>query len=465
MVTLAALVFIVLIYTIAVLYFRSHDPEIHWEWDKINTNDLNFPDGFLWGAATSAHQVDGDCTNNNWHAWEQGSFPDGCPHILNGDVSGAAADHWNLFEEDLQRLTELGLQAYRFSLEWSKIEPRRGHFDRKAINHYHDLLTALEKAGIEPMVTLYHFTHPLWFDEMGAFEREENIGYFKVFCEKMFAEFNDRVHYWCTINEVEVLATESYFLGKWPPGANNSQRTVEVMKNLLLAHVVVYRALKDQPRGNRARIGLVKNIHQFDPRRSWHLGDNLVGWVLDRIFNQAILEFLKSGRFRLNIPGLANINYFNSAAPGANDFIGLNYYSHLVVNFRLNREQPFDFSLRTDETPTDMEYTIYPEGLYRAICQISTLQLPIYITENGIADARDDRREVYIRRYIYAMSRAIRAGAYLRGYFYWSLLDNFEWAEGYSMKFGLYAVDFKTQARRLRKGAEALRDIVKRSTA
>ncbi|NQU26755.1 MAG: family 1 glycosylhydrolase [Candidatus Marinimicrobia bacterium] len=456
------LILLICVYVLAILYLRRLDSEIHWDWKTIDTDDLHFPDNFLWGTAMAAYQVEGGCTNNNWNEWERATDSDGRPRIRNGAVVGAACDHWNRYEDDIRLIKDLGLKAYRFSLEWSKIEPAEGQFDQAVLKHYSNVIDAILKAGIEPMITLYHFTHPIWFRQLGAFEKIENIDHFQRFCERVFNEYSDRVPKWCTINEIEVEATQSYFTGDWPPGEQDGQIMGKVMRHLLEAHVRVYRALKSLPNGEKVQIGLVKNIFQFDPWRPWHLIDQICCRLLNRVFNGGIIEFFKTGRFRLFIPGLVNVTHVNRFAISANDFIGLNYYSHLVVKFKWDPQDFFQFRLRPRETPTDMDYTIYPEGFYRALKQIGKLGLPIYVTENGIADHRDDRREHYIRRYLYALSKAIVTGSDVRGYFYWSLLDNFEWSEGYSMKFGLYKVDFESQKRVLRDGAVAYREIITR---
>lgn len=457
-----SLLFLGIIYVLLIIYFRVRDPELHWNWAWLNVDDLNFPEGFIWGAATAAHQVEGGCDNNNWHEWEQGGDGDGRDRIRGGAVSGATCEHWTRYPEDIRLMSTLGIRAYRFSLEWSKIEPEEGKFNQAALDHYSAVIDALLAAGIEPMITLYHFTHPIWFMEKGAFEKMENVTFFQRFCEKVFNEYSDRVKKWCTINEIEVEAAQSYFKGDWPPGKQDGQIMGKVMQHLLEAHVQVYRALKILPNGDKVEIGLVKNIFQFDPWRPWHLADNLAGRLLNRVFNDSIIDFFTTGRFKIFVPGLVTVDHFNSQALHSNDFIGLNYYSHLPVKFKWDRNDFFEFRARPTEIPTDMEYSIYPEGFYRALKQIGKLGLPIYVTENGIADFQDDRREHYIRRYLYALSRAISTGSDVRGYYYWSLLDNFEWAEGYEMKFGLYQVDFNTQKRALRDGSTTYREIIER---
>ncbi len=429
-------------------------PELRWDWDRCDVDETRFPKEILWGVATAAHQVEGGCDNNNWSHWEKQTNARGQPRIKNDDKAGMACDHWNRYSQDIRLMKELGVKAYRFSVEWSKLEPRRGEFDDAAFAHYLDLCDALFEAGISPVVTLHHFTHPLWFHESGAFEKRENIEPFARFCEEVFGRLRSRVKMWCTINEPAVFATQGYFTGLFPPGRKDLQQTGEVLVNLLEAHAVVYRRLKALPGGAEARIGLAKSIFQFEPWRRASLLDWMVTGAVNRLFNDCLLDGLRTGKFRLHIPGLVRVKRSLPDARGSLDFVGLNYYSHLHARVRLDPKEPFELRYRQGDTMTDMPYVIYPEGFYRALHQVATLGVPIYVTENGIADAKDDRRALFIRRYLYAMHRAILAGCDIQGYFYWSLMDNFEWSEGYSMRFGLYEVDFKTQERRLREGAK-----------
>ena len=212
--------------------------------------------------------------------------------------------------------------------------------------------------------------------------------------------------------------------------------------------------------GSNVQIGLVKNIHQFDPWRRWHILDWMISRLVSYFYNGSTINFLRTGKFKIRIPGMAWINHENLDAINSMDYFGLNYYSHNHLKIQLSFVEPFTMKFKTEDIMTDMLYSIYGEGLYRAIEFVSVLNIPIMITENGIADAKDDRRELYIKRYLYATSRAIEKGYDIIGYFYWSLMDNFEWAFGYDMKFGLYSVDFNTQDRKLRKGSEEFVKIV-----
>ena len=449
----------IILYVIAIAYFHFKYPELRWNWDDISTDKISFPSPFIWGTATAAHQVEGNCINN-WSEFEKESKDDGQPTIKDAQQSGIACDHWNRYPEDVKLIKKLGVSHYRFSVEWSKIQPEQDTFDNGGLSHYSRMIDMLLENNITPVLTLHHFTHPLWFDRLGAFEKEKNISIFVSFCERVFNEYSSKVDYWCTINEPAVVATQGYFNGLFPPGKKDSQLSAVVLRNLLEAHVQVYHSLKKMENGPRVKIGLVKNINQFDPWRRWHLLDWMISNSVNHFFNDSTIDFLRTGIFRVRIPLLAWVYHENQKAVSATDFFGLNYYSHNHLKMQFSLKEPFTMQYPDEDTMTDMQYTIYGEGMYRAIQSVSVLDVPILITENGIADAEDNRRELYIRRYLYAVSRAIEDGFNIAGYFYWSLMDNFEWAFGYDMKFGLFSVNYKTQERSLREGAKAFIEIV-----
>ena len=460
MIMLYIMLIILIIYFAIIFHMKFWYPELRWDWKKIDINKIEFPDSFFWGTATASHQVEGNCKNNNWYQWESNLDEKGVPRIKNNQKSGLACDHWNKYNEDINLIKNLGVSHYRFSLEWSKIEPSMGNYDKDVINHYIELVDSLIEKNIIPVITLHHFTNPIWFENIGAFEKEENIDYFIKFCEKIFPIFNDKVKIWCTINEIEVYSVMGYFAGVFPPGKKDPQSTVVVMKNLLIAHTKLYNKLKNMPNGENCQIGLVKNIMQFDPYRRWNILDWMVCYVTDKIYNGTILTYLKTGKININIPFFVKLKYNSNLNEIGTDFFGLNYYSHNHLKFKFDRYEFFENKFFDYDIMTDMPYTIYAEGFYRALKDASKIGKPIIVTENGIADDEDSKRSIYIQRYLYAMSCAIKEGVDVKGYFYWSLMDNFEWAEGYDMKFGLYEVDFKTQKRTLRKGSQKFVDIV-----
>ncbi len=306
---------------------------------SLEQNKLLFPKGFLWGVAFSEYQVSGSflCKESNWAQWEDhqakvlGKYP----------RSGKAADFWQHYEEDVIRMKkELGINSLRFSVDWSLVEPREGYFDENALNRYVKLCDLLKREGIEPMITLHHFTHPSWFERKGGFERSENISYFVRFCTKVFQVLGKNVYLWCTINEPTIYAFQGYIRGVFPPGKKGffsvvpTRKAVEVLKNLLKAHVDVYSALKKLPYGTEAQIGLVHQYLKFEPYSPFNIFENMPGWFLNAFLNDAVLKFCKTGRFKynFNIPFLANIHSYYKAPKGKFlDFIGLNYYSRVLV--------------------------------------------------------------------------------------------------------------------------------------
>ena len=447
---------------IPVIYFNLSFPEINWNWNKIDTQNIHFPNSFAWGTATAAHQVEGNNTNNNWYDWEHQLDENNQPRIHNGDKSILAADHWNRYPDDIKLMKDLGVNHYRFSIEWSKIEPQNGDYNVESIQHYRDLCDSLIKNNITPVVTLHHFTHPTWFEKLGAFEKKENIHHFIEYSEYAFNNLKDLVPIWCTINEPSVFVSQGYFNGIFPPGKQDPVLAATVLENLLFAHTKTYKHLKSLNGGDNAQIGLVKNIFQFDPLRRWHILDWAFSKVLNNVFTHSTLDYFKKGYSTFSLPGMVKKHMENNDAVGAMDFIGLNYYSRMHVKGQANLTEPFVFEKRAKDIQTDMDYALYPEGFYEALHTISTLKKPIYVTENGVADQGNNIREIFIKRYLYALHKGLQDGLDIRGYFYWTLMDNFEWAEGYKMKFGLYEVDFETQERTLRESSNLFAKMVKK---
>lgn len=299
---------------------------------------------------------------------------------------------------------------------------------------------------------------------MGQFEYHENLIWFEEFSEYIFNQFSTKCKLWVTFNEVNVYSIMGYIIGFFPPGTRNLQLSFNVMLNMVIAHTNVYHRLKRLPNGRESLIGFVKEYHQLDP-----VPDNIVTRSIanyyNKVYNELILNYFETGHMEYHIPFLVNLNYTNPIGPKSIDYIGLNYYSHtnLIFNFT-NFPNIIHLGARPENEwlMTDMGYTVYAEGIYRALHRFSKLKVPIYITENGLADHKDEYlRDTMIKRYSYACAKAMEEGVDLRGYFFWSFMDNFEWAFGFSMRFGLFHVDYQTQKRTLRKGSQFFVDLVK----
>ena len=409
--------------------------------------------------------MEGNNTNNNWYQWEHSFDESNVSRIQNEQKSGIAVDHWNRYSNDIDLMRDLGVSHYRFSIEWSRIEPKKGEYDPEAIAHYRTMCEEMVSKNITPVITLHHFTNPIWFEGMGAFEKEENSAYFLKFCEVIFEELSDIVPIWCTFNEPSVYVAQGYFQGIFPPGKKDPVLAGIVLENMLNTHVAVYKKLKSLPNGDKVQIGLVKNIFQFDPSRRWNLVDWIFSILLNDIYTNEPLKYLKTGKSSFYLPGMVDREISNPDAVKSLDFIGLNYYARLFVKGRIGSKEPFELVQREGDVLTDMGWPVYPEGFYKALKKVNELGLPIYVTENGIADESDKIRPMFIKKYLYAMDKAMSERIDVRGYFYWSLMDNFEWAEGYDGKFGLYNVDRVTLERNLREGSKAFIEIVNKKGA
>jgi beta-glucosidase len=414
-----------------------------------------FPDGFRWGTATAAHQVEGGNHLNDWWAWEQ--VPG---HIKNGDTSDPACDQYHRFESDFDLLATLNQNAHRLSLEWSRIEPRPGEYAEREIDHYGHVLQALRDRHMEPVVTLHHFTNPMWLAEAGGWEVEETAERFADYAEHVTARLGSLARYWITINEPTVIAYQGYVKGEWPPGKHYViDRVARVLVTLVHGHWQAYQRIKS--RQPELQLGLAHHLRVFDPARWFMPLDRAVAAAFERVFNQTMLKTLRRGR--LVFP-LSRIERASGPTP-SQDFIGVNYYTRerLKFNRRYGGELFGERVLPADAARSDLNWEIYPDGLYRVLLSVKREGLPILVTENGIADRADAMRPQYLLSHLTAMHRAIQAGAPVRGYFHWTSLDNFEWAEGYSAKFGLIGCDPATQARAPRPSARLYAEICRRN--
>lgn len=439
--------------------------------EEINDPELgkNFPKGFLFGAATSAYQIEGSM-DNDWTEWEQQKNKEGQWYVkpsndprcskVGEPCSGKAADSWNRWQEDIKLLEELGANSYRLGIEWSRLEPKEGQFDDAAFNRYREMLKALRAKNITPMVTLYHFTLPKWFADKGRWEEDKNpkaLFYFERFAAEAAKRLGDQVDLWATINEPNVYAFEGYLFGEWPPGIQgNMQMATKVLATLLKAHGVSARAIRKHDTtdidgdGKGAQVGIVHHVRIAQPSSSFAI-DHMISGLTDDFFNESIVRAVTTGKIYLMVPGDITIDEDYEPLKGSSDFLGINYYTrdHIRTDFgdpSLSKQY-----FAKSSTKNDLGWDIYAGGLYRTLMRFSRYKLPIYITENGTADDKDAFRPAFMKAHLTAMQRAIEHGADIRGYFHWSLMDNFEWAIGYNAFFGLFKIDPATQNRIPRK--------------
>lgn len=413
----------------------------------------HFPRDFLWGTATSSHQVEGGNVNNDWWAWEERPGK-----IFQGHRSGQACDWWGgRWQEDLDRAAADGHNAHRLSIEWSRIEPSPATWDESALDRYRWILRGLLDRGLMPMVALHHFTTPYWLIEGGGWINPEIATYFERYVRKVVEALHDLVGLWITINEPNVFATLGFVLGVFPPGEKDLGKMFSVVRNVVRAHAAAYRTIHEiDP---HALVGLSHHYRGFRPARSGNPLDRWATAIRSKTFNDLLPDAVSDGRIRF--PGRrARV----PEAAGTQDFFGLNYYTSESIAFDLRRTGEL-FGRAFFEEDADLSETGWivndPNGMWNALRWARRYKLPIYITENGVDDSNDHLRPRYLAGHIQKVWHAVNFNWDVRGYFIWTLVDNFEWERGWSQRFGLYELDPATQERRRRPSAEMYAEICK----
>ncbi len=403
-----------------------------------------FPDRFLWGTATCAHQIEGGNSHSDW--WEFEQQPG---RIASGERSGDAADHWNRVDEDIALMTRLGANSYRMGIEWARLEPEDGGsgaplWDEGAWDHYRREIDALLAAGLEPMVTLLHFTLPLWLSRRGGVCALDFPARFGRFAAEAARRLPD-VRLWCTINEPNVVMFFGYVDGVFPPGVKDPKRAVQAFRGQLRGHAAAAQALREV--APYAMVGVANHLVRLEPLRPRNPLDRFVTAQADKAFNWGFQDSIHAGRARMKALGFPSLDEPIDGLKGSTDFFGLNYYTRNLLGFSPRTPG----MVRREVAPglvNDLGWEIHPQGFEQVIREAwGRYRLPVIVTENGIADAKGDLRPSYLSSHIAAMRRAMADGVPVLGYYHWSLLDNFEWAEGFDPRFGLYRVDYATQER------------------
>lgn len=415
---------------------------------KTRQESFHFPKHFLWGAATSAHQVEGG-NHNNWTVWElenAKALAKAAEYRLSGlekwdhirkealrpenYVSGKAIDHYNRYEGDFDIAKHMYLNAFRFSIEWSRIEPEEGVWNAAAIEHYRKYLQAMKARGLEPVVTLYHWTVPVWFAKKGGFAKRRNIQYFVRFAETVLFELGKEFRFVTTVNEPDTVATHGYFLQDHPPQQHSFPRMVWVYWNHLRAHKEVYSLARTISR--RFKVGFVKSYAHVEPADT-----RLISRFMTR------LDYFVRDDVPLRYVGRKQ------------DFIGLNYY--------FSDKWEGTKVVHDDELNSDLGWELKPSNLEFVLKRLGRKKKPIIVMETGVADYDDVHRQDWLAQTITAVHRALSAGVAVQGYLHWSLFDNFEWAYGKWPRFGLVAIDYKNDLKRVpRKSARYYANIVKK---
>ena len=385
----------------------------------------DFPAGFLWGSSTAAHQVEGGNTNSDWWAWE---------HADGGtakEPSGDAIDHWNRYEADFALLASLGQNAHRFSVEWARIEPAENEFSSAALGHYRRVLESLHRHGLTPFVTLHHFTLPRWFAERGGWLADDALDVFARYADRVLRELGELMTYIGTINEPQILASNGYLTGEFPPGFQDLDRARRVNLVLADAHLCAVEAVRAA--SPRSQVGPCLQLSPVHPLRPGD-ADDLA--VVARVKGFLVDTHLDSLR----------------AASDPGDFIGLQYYTRGIVDAAsaaMSAPPPEDAEL------SQIGQEVYPAGLGEVLADLKHLGLPVLITENGIATTDDVQRQRYILAHLREIKNALEQGVDVRGYLHWSAFDNYEWGS-YEPRFGLIGIDREHALRRVVRASAVL---------
>ncbi|MEW6264912.1 MAG: glycoside hydrolase family 1 protein [Thermodesulfobacteriota bacterium] len=417
---------------------------------------FRLPDDLLLGVATSATQIEGGETNHSWYRWSSQAG-----RTKDGKDTSVANDHWHRVDQDLELMRRLNVQTYRLGLEWSRLEPRPGEFSLEAARHYRDEISQLREAGLTPLVTLHHFSNPLWLEDDGGWTNPQVVGLFERYTDFCVRQLGDLVSDWVTINEPNVYLTFGYTRGIWPPGRNDLRAFGKGARLMIAAHIAAYRTIHRRRREmglGDTKVGLAHHLRVFTPKHG-RLLEKMVCRMYERLFHDMFIVGAAEGRL------LPPLGLGRPRGRGDyQDFFGVNYYSRDIISFSPARygEMFGRFEVKAGAPVNDLGWEIYPEGLYTLCARYyKRYGQPIYITENGTPDARDAFRAKYIYDHLRQIKLLRDDGVDVRRYYHWTLMDNFEWAEGYTARFGLIEVDFDTQARTIRPSGWFFRDVIR----
>lgn len=405
---------------------------------------FDIPRGMLMGVATASMQIEGGELDSNWHDWYRRGF------IKDGTNPATGNDHWIRWREDTALMAEMGLQVYRFGVEWARLAPAPGQVDECAVARYREELLLLREYGIRPLMTIHHFSNPMWFEQMGGFEKWENLHHYLALVELVIDRFGDLCSDYITINEPNVYATNSFFFGEWPPAKKAFLPTLRVMENLAYCHIRAYEIIHEKRRAmgfTDTMVGCANHLRVFAPKDPGNLWHRIAAKLNSYLFQDALTVAMTLGRFPFPLRNRGRL-----ARGEYTDFIGLNYYSRSTV-------EGIGDGVRENSPRNDLNWEIYPDGVVEcAQALYNVLPRPIWITENGTCD-NDDR---FRSRYLYDHLKRISASQLpFERYYHWCFCDNLEWMEGNSARFGLVCVDAATRRRTVKESGHFYASVIR----
>ena len=400
-------------------------------------------ENLLLGAATAATQIEGGDDNNNWARFaKEGKVYDKTSPVR-------ACDHYNRFREDIDLMADMGIEIYRFGIEWSRIEPSEGAFDPDVIAHYREEIEYMISKGIRPMLTIHHFTNPLWFEDMGGFTNKRSVDLYMRFAERMVDAVGDLVEDYVTINEPNVYVTNSLFYGSWPPEKKSFALVVKAFSNMTACHVKAYEMIhrKREAMGKTTtRVSFANHLRVFEPKNPKNLWHRFSAAVMDWVFQGAITKAMMTGKCTFPVlrrEGVKPGKYY--------DYVGINYYSRSTVSGIAD-------GVREDAYVNDLGWEIYHDGLIELSVKLGTkYAAPVFVTENGTCDNNDSFRPLFLYDQLKLISETDNP---IERYYHWSFMDNFEWREGESARFGLVRVDYETQTRTVNNSGKLYKSII-----
>ena len=411
---------------------------------------FSFPDDFFWGTASSAYQTEGNNPYTDWYDLENSDQRKPARKRKITEPCGAAADHWNRYEEDYDLAAAIGVQVHRLSIDWARVFPAPDRLDEDALEHYGKMLRALRERNIKVMLCLNHFTLPRWVDARGGYGNKDFLlPRYTEYVEKVVSSLGHLVDYWLPINEPNVVPLAGYLLGMFPPFKRGLFKFATAYRNIAAMHGQSYRIIKESY--PEAPVGVAFSFQHFQP---YNKNSRFHKWsvsVADKAANTCFFDAIRTGKMAIPFCGEEFIPYLKDSM----DFAGINYYSTLYMRGLLPVQN------KKEDFVTDMGWIFYPEGLYDVLSYIgANTDVPVIVTENGIATTDEDLRIKYIEAHLEQVKRAMEAGVDIKGYMHWSLTDNFEWLHGYKMRFGLINIDYPTQKRTIKKSGHWFAKII-----
>jgi len=390
-------------------------------------------EGMQLGVAAAATQIEGGNKQNSWYElYLKGRIKDGSDPSI-------ATKHYELYADDAQLMRDMGIKHYRMGIEWARLEPEQGVFDEQAFLHYRSELLLLKELGIEPLVTIHHFTNPLWFERMGAFENHSSVDIFLNFVKKVVEAFGGLVSEYITINEPNVYAAFGLFFGMWPPGKKSMKATFRVLNNMCECHIKAYaliHALRERMGFADTKVSYAHHMRVFAPKNPQNIWHRICTPILHRIFQSSVSKAFLTGKACFPLRSVKGEKGLFC------DFHAVNYYSRTAVT-------GFGDEFMENVPVNDLGWEIYPPGIAGNAQELYKLApLPIYITENGTCDNEDTFRCRYLYEHIKALCET---GLPVERYYHWCFTDNFEWLDGFSARFGIVHVDFSTQERTIKR--------------